>query len=174
MCYISLTSSNRSKHWLQALWSLAPQSHLLGQVFTSNCLNDKIQKTGWNKFKLFTPIFTRGNVNYDSKVNYLFVTICHFTPLLPPANEVWGKVIFLHQSVILFTRGSSPIYGECLQFWGVSNFWGGSSNFQGGFSNFSGGLQFFSKISFGHTVNAQAVCILLECILVTFGYICVI
>ena len=24
---------------------------------------------------------------------------------LPPANEVWGKVIFLHLSVILFTRG---------------------------------------------------------------------
>ena len=26
---------------------------------------------------------------------------------LPPANEVWGKVIFLHQFVILFTGGSS-------------------------------------------------------------------
>ena len=25
--------------------------------------------------------------------------------LLPPANEVWGKVIFLHLSVILFTGG---------------------------------------------------------------------
>ena len=25
--------------------------------------------------------------------------------LLPPANEVWGKVIFLHLFVILFTRG---------------------------------------------------------------------
>ena len=24
---------------------------------------------------------------------------------LPPANEVWGKVIFLHQFVILFTGG---------------------------------------------------------------------
>ena len=24
---------------------------------------------------------------------------------LPPANEVWGKVIFLHLSVILFTGG---------------------------------------------------------------------
>ena len=29
------------------------------------------------------------------------------TMLLPPANEVWGKVIFLHQFVILFTgRGA--------------------------------------------------------------------
>ena len=29
---------------------------------------------------------------------------------LPPANEVWGKVIFLHLSVILFTggRGGTP------------------------------------------------------------------
>ena len=28
--------------------------------------------------------------------------------LLPPANEVWGKVIFLHQFVILFTGGGVP------------------------------------------------------------------
>ena len=28
-----------------------------------------------------------------------------FYLLLPPANEVWGKVIFLHQFVILFTGG---------------------------------------------------------------------
>ena len=27
------------------------------------------------------------------------------THFLPPANEVWGKVIFLHLSVILFTGG---------------------------------------------------------------------
>ena len=27
---------------------------------------------------------------------------------LPPANEVWGKVIFLHLSVILFTGGGLP------------------------------------------------------------------
>ena len=28
--------------------------------------------------------------------------------LLPPANEVWGKVIFLHLFVILFTGGGIP------------------------------------------------------------------
>ena len=28
---------------------------------------------------------------------------------LPPANEVWGKVIFLHLSVILFTGGGGAI-----------------------------------------------------------------
>ena len=27
--------------------------------------------------------------------------------ILPPANEVWGKIIFLHLSVILFTGGST-------------------------------------------------------------------
>ena len=33
--------------------------------------------------------------------------------LLPPANEVWGKVIFLHLSVILFT-GGCLLPGGCL------------------------------------------------------------
>ena len=33
--------------------------------------------------------------------------------LLPPANEVWGKVIFLHLFVILFT-GGMPGPGGCL------------------------------------------------------------
>ena len=28
--------------------------------------------------------------------------------LLPPANEVWGKVMFLYLSVILFTGGLHP------------------------------------------------------------------
>ena len=28
---------------------------------------------------------------------------------LPPANEVWGKVIFLHQFVILFTGGACVV-----------------------------------------------------------------
>ena len=42
-----------------------------------------------------------------SSLRYVY----HFTfhvqicALLPPANEVWGKVIFLHLSVILFTGG---------------------------------------------------------------------
>ena len=30
--------------------------------------------------------------------------------LLPPANEVWGKVIFLHLSVILFIGGSASVH----------------------------------------------------------------
>ena len=32
---------------------------------------------------------------------------------LPPANEVWGKVIFLHLFVILFTRGVPGQEGAC-------------------------------------------------------------
>ena len=42
----------------------------------------------------------------------------HLAYFLPPANEVWGKVTFLHLSVILFVGGVCiPAYngaGECL------------------------------------------------------------
>ena len=34
--------------------------------------------------------------------------------LLPPANEVWGKVIFFHLSVILFTGGSASVHAGIL------------------------------------------------------------
>ena len=44
---------------------------------------------------------------------------------LPPANEVWGKVIFLHQFVILFTGG------------GMRGCWGGMCGFiRGGVRGF--------------------------------------
>ena len=33
-----------------------------------------------------------------------------FPVFLPPANEVWGKVIFLHQFVILFTGGGGHVW----------------------------------------------------------------
>ena len=40
--------------------------------------------------------------------------------LLPPANEVWGKVIFLHQFVILFTGGVCMVSpgGDAWLLWG--------------------------------------------------------
>ena len=40
--------------------------------------------------------------------------------LLPPANEVWGKVIFLHQFVILFTGGACMVapWGACMVLFG--------------------------------------------------------
>ena len=37
-----------------------------------------------------------------------------YPSLLPPANEVWGKIIFLHLSVILFTWGGGGEGGGCL------------------------------------------------------------
>ena len=43
-------------------------------------------------------IFENGSANVDAK--------CEWT-LLPPSNEAWGKIIFLHLSVILFTGGST-------------------------------------------------------------------
>ena len=38
----------------------------------------------------------------------------HTHPSLPPANEVWGKVMFLQVSVILFTGGCLVPGGVCL------------------------------------------------------------
>ena len=37
---------------------------------------------------------------------------CVLLSLLPPANEVWGKVIFLHLSVILFTGRGGEYLGR--------------------------------------------------------------
>ena len=72
--------------------------------------------------------------------------------LLLPANEVWGKVIFLHLSVILFTGGGVPgprglLRGGCLLLGG-----GGSA---------PGGGAWWRPL-------LRAVRILLECILVSF------
>ena len=36
---------------------------------------------------------------------YLSTCFCDHNRLLPPVNEVWGKVMFLHMSVILSTGG---------------------------------------------------------------------
>ena len=37
-------------------------------------------------------------------------TLINVIQYLPPANEVWGKVIFLHLSVILFTGGPASVH----------------------------------------------------------------
>ena len=47
-------------------------------------------------------------------VNHLYPLHFHVAELktfLPPANEVWGKVIFLHQFVILLTGGCAWLPG---------------------------------------------------------------
>ena len=49
------------------------------------------------------------NSNIDNLIfNY---TINWRQIFLPPANEVWGKVIFLHLFVILFTGGHAWLPG---------------------------------------------------------------
>ena len=53
-------------------------------------------------------ICTRNNSSVFSTValqSQTFGENEHWLKLLPPSNEVWGKVIFLHQFVILFTGG---------------------------------------------------------------------
>ena len=47
----------------------------------------------------------------EISVSIAWIGGLHSCPwFLPPANEVWGKVIFLHMSVILFTGGvSAPL-----------------------------------------------------------------
>ena len=53
---------------------------------------------------------------------------------LPPANEVWGKVIFLHQFVILFTGGACVVaWGACVVAPGGCGFiWGCAWFYLGG------------------------------------------
>ena len=55
---------------------------------------------------------------------------------LPPANEVWGKVIFVHLSVILFTVGV-PGLGVVL---GGTWFQGGLLPVEGGAWSRGGGI----------------------------------
>ena len=61
---------------------------------------------------------------------------------LPPANEVWGKVIFFHLFVILFTGGGGCVHscwgvcmvarGACMVAWGCVWLQGGSVWLLGG------------------------------------------
>ena len=47
-----------------------------------------------------------------------------FMHFLPPANEVWGKVMFLHLCVILFTGGGCIQEGVCVQGVCIGGGWG--------------------------------------------------
>ena len=78
--------------------------------------------------------------------------------LLPPANEVWGNVIFLYLSVILFTGGGACVAeGACV----VGGMRGTRVCVAGGHA-----WQILR-----YTVNEQAVRILLECILVRILFV---
>ena len=74
--------------------------------------------------------------------------------LLPPANEAWGKVIFLHLSVILFTGG---VPGQVHP--------PGRNTSLGRYTP-PGRYTPIPISACWHTVNKRAVRILLECILV--------
>ena len=65
-------------------------------------------------------VFNSNTLLCSDKSNYLVPYV-----LLPPANEVWGKVIFLHLSVILFTGGPAWL-------WGAMRGCGGASVVAGG------------------------------------------
>ena len=110
---------------------------------------------------------------------------------LPPANEVWGKVIFLHLFVILFTGGGHAWLllgggmhgcswgGACMVVPGGGHawlLWGGAWLLRGvlcvvapggamhGCSG--GGGHAWDTTRYGDTINERALRILLECILV--------
>ena len=109
--------------------------------------------------------------------------------LLPPANEVWGKVIFLHLSVILFTGGSTwagnpheqihplpgiPLSGQVHPLTGTLP-WAGTPHWQvhppGRYTPDTGQVhppQVHPRNACWDTVNKLAVRILLECILYLF------
>ena len=103
----------------------------------------------------------------------------HLSYSLPPANEVWGKVMFLHLFVSLFTEKGvgfpACIPGDMtrrgLHRGGEGGGWWFPSmqhmSHDGGVSIQGRWVDPHPKIH-GNTVNKRAVCILLECILVWF------
>ena len=117
-----------------------------------------------------------------TSISGLIVKSSHSLNDYRPQNEVWGKVIFLYQFVILFTGGGHAwllpgghawllwgacmvLFGGCVWFYlgGMHGFiWGACMVFiQGGMHGF---FSFF-RIQWD-TVNERALRILLECILV--------
>ena len=122
-------------------------------------------------------------VSYKLQIATFYKPVCCLTEiyqhqLLPPANEVWGKVMFLHLCVILFTGrgvsvpacitghmtgGASLSRGSLslgVSIWGVSVQVGFC---RGGGALCPGGGLCQAYPSYG---NEQAVRILMECILV--------
>ena len=87
---------------------------------------------------------------------------CSHCSYLPPANEVWGEVIFLHLFVILFTRGGWMVPGGGWS-WGVHGPGGGGCMVLGGMHG-SGGDWWRPP----GRLLLRAVRILLECILVPY------
>ena len=81
---------------------------ILNRALQINCFRRNAIMCSKDSSALHIPVPACKTVLMDiSSLRYVY----HFTfhvqicALLPPANEVWGKVIFLHLSVILFTGG---------------------------------------------------------------------
>ena len=98
--------------------------------------------------------------------------------LLPPANEVWGKVIFLHMCVILSTGGRVWLWGACVVAGRCTWLWGrawlaGICSCTGGVCGCGGrghawlGVCVVARGCVGYDeIRSMSVRILLECILV--------
>ena len=71
--------------------------------------------------------------------------ISHLSALLPPANEVWGKAIFSHQFVILFTGG-----GVCMVLFGGTGVGGVCGFIRGGMHGFIWGACVVFSVFFGY------------------------
>ena len=56
-------------------------------------------------FHVFSKVRMFSSIAWKFNLSYTF---------FPYANEVWGKVIFLHLFVILFTGGRAWLWGVCM------------------------------------------------------------
>ena len=89
------------------MWDSAwEQSHCLARrartrFFTFRGINPR-RLEGWNSHS--AGFVTRYSIHRRIAAS----GVNSYLLLFPPANEVWGKVIFLHLSVILFTGGGVP------------------------------------------------------------------
>ena len=72
------------------------------EYFIINCSISSHRRLTYSQKEIFLRSGSLGN-----KYPHHHYCILLGVYLLPPANEVWGKVIFLHLSVILFTGGST-------------------------------------------------------------------
>ena len=104
---------------------------------------------------------------------------------LLPTNEVWGKVIFLHLSVILFTGGSTwagtpwqvhpqagthPRQVPPRQVHSLGRYTSQTGTLPMGRYTLLTGTPPWEQCMLGDMGNKQAVCILLECILVSLCF----
>ena len=105
------------------------QSTCLVQNITSlgyhRCVGARPSKKQFDCYKVYVTQYN-GNegVLYNSGLQFNENPAVSYEDgkLLPPANEVWGKVIFLHLSVILFTGGCLVLGGAWSR--GVPGSWG--------------------------------------------------